>query len=71
MIESEFAFAYFQLQQALKARLREQAPARIQLLTGPRQVGKTRLLFELARGEQRLRGNRAMGYLPDEPPAGR
>jgi predicted AAA+ superfamily ATPase len=29
--------------------LREPAPGRIQLLTGPRQVGKTTLLLELAR----------------------
>lgn len=29
-------------------RLRESAPGRIQILTGPRQVGKTTLLLELA-----------------------
>ncbi len=33
----------------LLERLREPAPARIQLLTGPRQVGKTTLLLEIAR----------------------
>jgi len=33
----------------LLRRLREPAPSRIQLLTGPRQVGKTRLLLELER----------------------
>src|ERR1051325_8643934 len=32
----------------LEQRLAEPAPARIQLLTGPRQVGKTTLLLELA-----------------------
>ncbi len=32
----------------LRERLAEAAPARIQLLSGPRQVGKTTLLLELA-----------------------
>ena len=32
----------------LTGRLKEAAPGRIQLLTGPRQVGKTTLLLELA-----------------------
>jgi predicted AAA+ superfamily ATPase len=32
----------------LQRRLGEQAPGRVQLLTGPRQVGKTTLLLELA-----------------------
>jgi predicted AAA+ superfamily ATPase len=33
----------------LLERLREPAPSRIQLLTGPRQVGKTTLLLEIAK----------------------
>lgn len=49
MIESEFRLSYRQVQQALESRLREPAPTRIQLLAGPRQVGKTTLLLELAR----------------------
>jgi len=40
---------YFAVRETLQQRLREPAPARIQLLVGPRQVGKTRLLLELAR----------------------
>ena len=34
---------------ALRSRLAEPAPARLQLLVGPRQVGKTTLLLEIAR----------------------
>lgn len=33
----------------LKRRLSEPPPGRVQVLTGPRQVGKTTLLLELAR----------------------
>jgi predicted AAA+ superfamily ATPase len=33
----------------LKRRLGERPPGRVQVLTGPRQVGKTTLLLELAR----------------------
>ena len=40
-------FAY--CRRLLSERLREPAPGRIQLLTGPRQVGKTTLLLEIAR----------------------
>jgi uncharacterized protein len=39
---------YDECRDALRARLNEPAPGRIQLLTGPRQVGKTTLLLELA-----------------------
>jgi predicted AAA+ superfamily ATPase len=34
---------------ALRSRLAEPAPARLQLLVGPRQVGKTTLLLEITR----------------------
>jgi predicted AAA+ superfamily ATPase len=49
----------------LENRLREKAPARIQLLAGPRQVGKTTLLLEL---RQRL-GGRAIYAAADGPEA--
>lgn len=39
---------YTSCRELLRARLGEAAPGRIQLLTGPRQVGKTTLLLELA-----------------------
>ena len=46
--------AYDHCRQLLVERLGESAPGRIQILTGPRQVGKTTLLLELAEqfGEQ-------------------
>jgi len=40
---------YQECRVALKARVGEPAPGRIQLVAGPRQVGKTTLLLELAR----------------------
>jgi hypothetical protein len=46
MIEIENAYVH--CRQQLAERLREAAPGRIQILTGPRQVGKTTLLLELA-----------------------
>ncbi|MBK7670386.1 MAG: ATP-binding protein [bacterium] len=42
--------SYLIVLQELNSRLAERAPTRIQLLAGPRQVGKTTLLLELARG---------------------
>jgi uncharacterized protein len=44
----EYFLDYRACRSALLKRLREPAPGRIQLLTGPRQVGKTTLLLELA-----------------------
>jgi predicted AAA+ superfamily ATPase len=49
----------------LLERAAEPAPGRIQLLTGPRQVGKTTLLLELARS----RGDRAIYAAADAPEA--
>ncbi len=46
---TEFRLDYFACRTHLIERLAEPAPGRIQLLTGPRQVGKTTLLLELAR----------------------
>jgi len=47
---------YFEVYDTLMERLREPAPGRMQLVTGPRQVGKTTLLAQLqqAWGEQGL-----------------
>ncbi len=44
-----FPNAYSAVMAQLRARFEEPAPAKIQLLSGPRQVGKTTLLLELAR----------------------
>jgi predicted AAA+ superfamily ATPase len=44
----ELGNSYNYRRQVLMERLREAAPGRIQILTGPRQVGKTTLLLELA-----------------------
>lgn len=41
--------SYHAIRDELLKRLREPAPGRVQLLSGPRQVGKTTLLLELAR----------------------
>jgi hypothetical protein len=49
MTESSFRLGYASCRERLLARLAEPAPGRIQLLTGPRQVGKTTLLLDLAR----------------------
>ena len=48
MPSKEFRLSYDECRDLLVRRLAEPAPARIQLLTGPRQVGKTTLLLELA-----------------------
>src|SRR6516225_2145114 len=45
---SELPGDYAQCRQRLLERLQEPAPSHIQLLTGPRQVGKTTLLLEIA-----------------------
>ncbi len=45
---TEFSNDYIKCREVLLQRLQEPAPGRIQLLTGPRQVGKTTLLLEIA-----------------------
>lgn len=50
----------------LRRRLEEKAPGRIQLLAGPRQVGKTTILLDLARHF----GQRAVYAAADSPEAG-
>ena len=58
---SEFTSDYVPCRDLLLKRLREPAPGRIQLLTGPRQVGKTTLLLEIARPVWRCRSLRCWG----------
>lgn len=45
---TDYCLDYQGCRNILAKRLREPAPGRIQLLTGPRQVGKTTLLLDLA-----------------------
>ena len=45
---TEYRLNYQECREHIRARLDEPAPGRLQLLTGPRQVGKTTLLLELA-----------------------
>lgn len=63
MNASSFQLDYRSCLQRLRRRLAEPAPARIQLLTGPRQVGKTTLLLELV---ERF-GKRALYAAGDAP----
>ncbi len=62
---AEINNAFVRCREVLLDRLKEAAPARIQLLTGPRQVGKTTLLLEIA---ARF-GERAVYAAGDEPDA--
>ena len=48
MVDNGFRLDYAACRAHLTRRLAEPAPGRLQLLTGPRQVGKTTLLLELA-----------------------
>src|SRR2546425_11374479 len=66
MLESEFVLDYPRGRQLVLERLREPAPGRIQLLTGPRQVGKTTLLLDMA---QQV-GDAAQYVAGDDPQAG-
>jgi predicted AAA+ superfamily ATPase len=63
MTEIHNAFGY--CRKLLLGRLKEPAPGRIQLLTGPRQVGKTTLLLDIAVQF----GDRAVYAAGDEPDA--
>jgi len=63
MVELQNDFTH--CRQLLLKRLQEPAPGRIQLLTGPRQVGKTTLLLEIARQF----GDAAVYAAGDEPDA--
>ncbi len=48
MIEKRFPHAYSAVREVLLGRLAERPPRKVQLLSGPRQVGKTHLLLEVA-----------------------
>ncbi len=65
MIGSEFRLDFAGCRSLLLQRLREPAPGRIQLLAGPRQVGKTTLLLEL----KEILGDGAAYAAGDEPRA--
>lgn len=66
MPDKEFRMDYFTCRQFLVERLQEPAPGRLQILTGPRQVGKTTLVLDLA--EQF--GDAAIYVAGDDPQAG-
>ncbi|MBK6850009.1 MAG: hypothetical protein IPG96_21540 [Proteobacteria bacterium] len=63
MSSDEYRLSFREAGAVLARRLDEPAPGRIQLLAGPRQVGKTTLLLELA---ERL-GNAAIYVAADGP----
>jgi uncharacterized protein len=65
MSSEDFRLDYHACQDTLAKRLAEPAPGRIQLLAGPRQVGKTTLLLEIA--EQA--GKQAVYAAADAPEA--
>lgn len=48
MLGNDYRLSYSECRRLLGERISESAPGRIQLLSGPRQVGKTTLLLELA-----------------------
>lgn len=66
MVHNIVAAGPAQVHHWLRQRLDEPAPGRIQLVTGPRQVGKTTLLLGLAREY----GNSALYAAADAPEAG-
>ena len=62
---AEVQNAYLHCREILLERLGEAAPGRIQLLTGPRQVGKTTLLLDIAAKF----GDKAIYAAGDDPDA--
>jgi hypothetical protein len=65
MTYKDYWLGYHASREALAKRLAEPAPGRIQLLSGPRQVGKTTLLLELAASA----GKQAVYAAADAPEA--
>jgi predicted AAA+ superfamily ATPase len=65
MATEDFRLSYHACRDVLVKRLAEPAPGRIQLLAGPRQVGKTTLLLEIAQQA----GKRAVYAAADAPEA--
>ncbi len=66
MLDNDFTLDYDACRRLLLERLQEPAPGRIQLLTGPRQVGKTTLLLDLTKHL----GEAAQYVAGDDPQAG-
>lgn len=66
MLDNDFTLDYDACRRLLLERLQEPAPGRIQLLTGPRQVGKTTLLLDLTKHL----GETAQYVAGDDPQAG-
>lgn len=64
--DDTFRLGYEECLRTLRRRVAEPAPGRIQLLSGPRQVGKTTLLLDLAREL----GERAVYAAADAPETG-
>ena len=62
---TEIANSYEYCRQVLTQRISEKAPGRIQILTGPRQVGKTTLLLDIAK----KLGDQAVYAAGDDPSA--
>ena len=56
MMKIDCSASYTSVLNVMRQRLAEPAPGHVQVLTGPRQVGKTTLLLELAKhwGKQAL-----------------
>lgn len=65
MLDETFLLSFPECLATLLKRLREPAPSRIQLLVGPRQVGKTTLLLEL----EKIFGEKAFYTALDSPEA--
>jgi predicted AAA+ superfamily ATPase len=65
MLESRFQLSFHDCRELLRERLAEPAPGRIQLLAGPRQVGKTTLVLEFVEKF----GDRAVYIAADSPEA--
>src|SRR5712691_573736 len=65
MTEYALRLGYGECARRLSARMGEPAPGRIQVLTGPRQVGKTTLLLDL----DRQLGEASLYAAGDEPAA--
>lgn len=66
MFANDFRLDFDACWRLLNERLHEPAPARIQLLSGPRQVGKTTLMLDLAR----KLGDSALYFAVDSPETG-
>jgi uncharacterized protein len=65
MMKTEYTASYTSVLNVMRQRLTEPAPGHVQVLTGPRQVGKTTLLLELAKHW----GKRALYAAADTPEA--